>query len=103
MGGFLGRKDASDLVAMANEDYDDEVFVTSDWIKMRNFGNLHIPTVELEKDIMEMDKDFFNFHQDCPGLFKPFDLSRIEGVIRKFFELLKTKYLVKYPSGLLHR
>ena len=49
---------------MANEDFDDEVFVASDWIKMRNFGNLHIPTIELEKEIMEMDKIFFTFHQD---------------------------------------
>ena len=103
MGGFVGRKDGPDLVAMANEDFDDEVFSASEWIKMRNFGNLHIPTIELEKDLIEMDKYFFTFHQDCPGLFKPFDLSRIEGVIQKFFEILKMKYLVKYPSGLLLR
>ena len=100
--GWLGSKDAKDLVKKVKECYEDENFVQSEWIKMRDFGQLNLPSGQLVSDLKQMDEEFRKFHSEAPGLFAPNDLRRTENVIKDFTEILLEKFPA-YPQKLVKR
>ena len=82
---------------MANEPFDEEVFVVSDWINARNWGWLHTPRIDFRDNLIDMYKEFTIFHKDAPGDFYPNELSRLPNVTKDFAEKLKNKF-PEYPE-----
>ena len=104
LGGYFSKKDAPELSTPANEAFDEEKFVPSEWIKMRNFGKLGVPTHVFMNDIIKMYDLFCKFHASAnpSGKFAPMDLSRLPNVIRDYAAILKEKY-PQYKDTALNR
>ena len=102
VGGWLGTKDAKHLAKKVQDSYQDENFVQSEWIKVRDFGHLNLPHKQLVSDLKKMDQEFRDFHTNAPGLFAPNDLRRTENVISDFADILINKF-PNYPVKLVKR
>ena len=92
LGGYFSKRNAPELSTLANEPFDKEVFVVSEWMNTRNWGWLHTPKIEFRNDLIEMDKEFRKFHSKAPGDFFPNELSRLPNVMKDFAEVLKIKF-----------
>ena len=99
-GGYISRKHDPSLATKANEPYDEEEFVVSDWINAKNLGSLGTPKKSFNEDLIEMDKEFRKFHRKAPGKFAPHDLSREPNVTKDFAKKLIDKF-PEYPEKLL--
>ena len=97
LGGYFSKKNDPELATLANEPFDEEVFVVSDWINTRNWGWLHTPRIEFRDNLIDMYKEFTIFHKDAPGDFEPNELSRLPNVTKDFAEKLKIKF-PEYPE-----
>ena len=99
-GGYLSRKHDPSLATKANEPYDKDEFVVSEWINMRNWGSLGAPKVTFTEDLKKMDGIFRKFHENAPGKFFPNDLSRGPNVTKDLgASLIET--FPEYPENLL--
>merc|ERR1711994_770349 len=103
IGGWLSKRDAPELSTFANEPYDHDEFVVSEWIDSRNLGRLGTPKKEFKQDLIEMNKEFCKFHENALGEFEPNDLSRKPNVINDFAGELIQKWHPKYSKILLAR
>ena len=104
LGGYFSRKDAPELSTPANEDFDEEKFVPSEWIKRRNFGKLGVPMHVFVNDIQKMYDIFYKFHANAnpAGKFAPMDLSRLPNVIKDYATNLKGEF-PQYKDTALNR
>ena len=99
-GGYLSRKHDPSLATKANEPYDKDEFVVSEWINMRNWGSLGAPKVTFTEDLKKMDGIFRKFHEKAPGKFFPNDLSRGPNVTKDLGARLMETF-PEYPENLL--
>ena len=103
IGGWLSHKDAPELSTPANQPFDKEVFVDSEWMKLRNDAQHDVTTIKFQADLKSMDIAFKEFHKDARGPgkvnFTPNDLSRAPNVTKDFGEILIRDF-PQYPRKL---
>ena len=106
IGGWLAYKDAPELSTPGDKPFDKEVFVDSEWVKLRNDGHLDVTTHQFQADLIKMDIAFREFHTDARGpgkvQFTPNDLSRAANVTKDFAEILIRDF-PQYSQKLLAR
>ena len=96
--GYLPRKSASnDLALTSAEMSDQEKFVESKWIDLRNVGGLLYPTKDFHKDVIVMEKVFVKYHSDAPD-----GISREAGVTKNVISILEKKF-PQYDVKILKR
>ena len=103
--GWLGRKDAKDLVTdtIFGEE-NSESFAESQWVNLVKSQKLNVPKTSFLNDLKKMDTLFREFHKDAPGSkkcsFKPHDLLRTPLVVENFYQILKTNFpqYLQYPK-----
>ena len=94
----MARKSASnDLALKFAEISDQEKFVKSKWIDLRNVGGLLYPTKEFYKDVTEMEKVFVKYHSNAPD-----GISREAGVTKNVIAILEKKF-PQYEVKILKR
>ena len=94
--GWLGKKDAPELVVSSNEEYDKADFEDSKWINLLENKNLSVPKKEFFADLKKMDEMFSEYHKESEGSqkynFKPFDLLRTPNVVKGFADCLREEF-----------
>ena len=101
IGGWLAYKDAPELSTPANKAFDKEVFVESEWMKLRDDNQLDVTTHQFQADLIKMDLAFREFHKTAEGKLQD-DLSRAANVTKDFAEILIRDF-PQYSQKLLAR
>ena len=94
--GYLA-KNSPDLGSTIANISEQEKFVKSRWIDLRNVFGLKYPTVEFNDDVKAMEQLFVNYHSKAPN-----GISRELGVTRNVIAILVEKF-PKYDAKIIKR